>query len=321
MYNLKKLYDSAIFQGKGKSAPYFEGWYVKVEAASGKTVAFIPGISLSNEDSHSFIQLIYSENAQTRYNKFPLESFEYSNDTFEISVDKNHFSIDGFWAEIEGDIKVTANVTFKDRIFYPKRFFSPGIMGPFSFVPFMECNHGVVMVKAKTIGFIQIDDQFISLDKGTAYIEKDWGCSFPDPYLWIQSANFSNSDASFMLSAARIPFMGSKFNGLIGFLYYNNVFHHFASYSSAHLSTISLENDTIVLTVKELKSVLKVIVKSDKAGVLKAPVKGKMSREIKECVNAQIHVMLTHENAIVFEGIAENAAVEFSGEYLNLYIT
>lgn len=317
MNYIKKLYNPAIFQGEGKSAPYFEGWYIKVEAC-GKTVAFIPGVSLSNGDSHSFIQMIYSENIKTRYIKFPLDSFKYSRDFFDISLDKNHFSTNGFSVEIENEVKINAKIAFSNQIYYPKHFLSPGIMGPFSFVPFMECNHGVVLTKAKTSGSVQIDKQLISFDDGTAYIEKDWGCSFPDPYLWLQAAKFNNSDASFMLSAANIPFMGSKFNGLIGFLYYEGSFHRFASYTSARLKEIKIINDEITLTVKDKKSLLKVIIKYAKAGILKAPTKGEMCREIKECVNAEIQVQLMIENKIVFNDIAKNAAVELSGEYLKL---
>ena len=318
MYFLNKLYNPSIFQGIGKSAPYFEGWYVKVETACGKTVAFIPGISLSNNGSHSFIQMIFSENMQTRYFKFQLDSFNYSKDKFDISVDTNSFSANGFSILIKDDINITAKIDFRDQVFFPKSKISPGIMGPYSFVPFMECSHGVVMAKAKTSGFVQIDDQHISLENGTAYIEKDWGCSFPDPYLWIQSARFNKSDASFMLSAANIPFLGSRFNGLIGFLYYNGKFHKFASYASYHLTNINTQDDTVTLTVKNNNYSLNVLIKAEKAGVLKAPQKGEMSREIKECVNAKIEVVLKHKNEIIFSDFAENAAVEFSGEYLKL---
>lgn len=79
-------------------------------------------------------------------------------------------------------------------------------MGPFSYVPFMECNHVILSMKNNANGHININDNMLNFDNGIGYIEKDWGCSFPKKYIWCQGNNFQNPTTSFMLSIADIPF-------------------------------------------------------------------------------------------------------------------
>ena len=63
-------------------------------------------------------------------------------------------------------------------------------MGWYSFVPFMECNHGIVSVNHDLYGEISVNGNVIDFNNGKGYIEKDWGVSFPEAWIWIQSNNF-----------------------------------------------------------------------------------------------------------------------------------
>jgi hypothetical protein len=53
-------------------------------------------------------------------------------------------------------------------------------MGWYSFIPFMECKHGIVSANHKIKGKITVNNQIIDFDEGQGYIEKDWGTSFPE---------------------------------------------------------------------------------------------------------------------------------------------
>lgn len=72
-------------------------------------------------------------------------------------------------------------------------------MGPFSYIPFMECNHAILSMKSKTNGQIKINNNKINFHNDIAYIEKDWGTSFPKSHIWCQANNFQNKTASFMI--------------------------------------------------------------------------------------------------------------------------
>lgn len=78
-------------------------------------------------------------------------------------------------------------------------------MGWYSYVPLMECKHGIVSVNHYLKGKIRINGNSIDLSEGKGYIEKDWGTSFPEVWIWIQSNNFTNPETSFTFSLAKIP--------------------------------------------------------------------------------------------------------------------
>ena len=88
-------------------------------------------------------------------------------------------------------------------------------MGPFSYIPFMECNHAILSMQSHIKGSININNNRINFNNGIGYTEKDWGCSFPKSYIWCQGNSFQNSNASFMLSIANIPFKLFSFRGII----------------------------------------------------------------------------------------------------------
>jgi hypothetical protein len=54
-------------------------------------------------------------------------------------------------------------------------------MGPYAFVPFMECYHGILSMDHKINGQLIIHDEIIDFTGGKGYMEKDWGQSFQAP--------------------------------------------------------------------------------------------------------------------------------------------
>jgi hypothetical protein len=64
-------------------------------------------------------------------------------------------------------------------------------MGWYSYVPFMECYHGLISIDHKLQGSLQINGQEIDFTEGKGYAEKDWGTSFPEGYVWMQSNHFA----------------------------------------------------------------------------------------------------------------------------------
>jgi hypothetical protein len=110
-------------------------------------------------------------------------------------------------------------------------------------------NHGVVSVNHDLSGRISLNNNVISIDGGKGYTEKDWGVSFPEAWIWVQSNNFSIHDTSFMLSIAKIPWMGRFFIGLISFLYFNKQFYLFSTYNKSTFSEIQNNLDSLHITL------------------------------------------------------------------------
>jgi hypothetical protein len=59
--------------------------------------------------------------------------------------------------------------------------------GWYSFMRFMECYHGIIVVDADAEG--TVNGEFRSGER--FYLEKDWGTSFPRSWIWLQSNTLS----------------------------------------------------------------------------------------------------------------------------------
>ena len=76
---------------------------------------------------------------------------------FAVEIDNNRFSTDRVVLNMEDDNqKIVGEIRLIDPFLWPRRFYSPGIMGPFSFVPFMECYHGVVSMDHSLVGEVEV---------------------------------------------------------------------------------------------------------------------------------------------------------------------
>ena len=116
-------------------------------------------------------------------------------------------------------------------------------MGWYSYAPRMECYHGVVSMQHNTSGSLEVNGKALSFDGGKGYIEKDWGRSMPSDWIWIQSNHFEGDPgASFMLSLARIPWMGGFFPGFLSFFRTGDRLYRFATYKSSTVEQVRVND-------------------------------------------------------------------------------
>ena len=317
LYGAKSIWKPQWFQGHNKQHSYFEGWYFKIVSANGNhRFAFIPGISLG-EDAHAFVQFIDGQTGKTQYHRYDLEDFYYSSNRFAVWVGPNFFSADSFFVELgTGSELILGKGLIHNRVEYPIKPLTPGIMGWYRFVPFMECFHGVVSIDHTLSGDFLINNKVISFDNGKGYIEKDWGKSMPSAWIWTQSNTFDDgSNTSFMLSIANIPWIGRSFTGFLGFLWVNDKLYRFATYTGAKISELKRDDDRIEVIIKDKDFTIEFIGLKGKRGELLAPVAGDMSRTIHESIDAEIQVTLWDKNGkMLYQGKAHNAGLELVGD-------
>jgi len=308
-----RIYKPEIFQGSLKNKNYFEGWYFKhVSADLKKGWSFIPGVSLAENDSHAFIQIINGVTGKTEYVKFPLDKFVWDKKSLYLKVGSSVFTENYIDLKIEnGNYKVEGQIEYKNLVKYPKSLFSPGIMGWYSFVPFMECKHGIISINHNLAGEIKVNNELIDFEGGKGYIEKDWGTSFPEAWLWIQANNFYDTDTSFTFSVAKIPWRGKFFIGFICFLYYKKKFFLFCTYNNSKITRIDYSAGSINLILNNHNSILKVRVTRNTFGELRAPVSGVMSRRIKESIDSEVDITLyDHHNNLIYNDLSKRAGLE-----------
>ena len=113
---------------------YFKGWYFKCTNDT-QTIAFIPAFHRTRHKETASLQIITDDGA---FN-LPFASLEYQEKPLSIRIGDNMFSEKGIRLNIRTD-KTTVQGTLRFGEFSSLRY---DIMGPFQFVPFMQCRHSV----------------------------------------------------------------------------------------------------------------------------------------------------------------------------------
>jgi len=307
------------YHGFIAQAPFFEGWYFKLVSTDEEhKLAVIPGVYLApdHEESHCFIQVFDSEADQVRFHRYPLDSFKPSPDSFEIILGPNYFSATRITLNIGDELgQLKGELRFKELSPWPVRFFSPGAMGWFAWVPFMECYHGVVSMDHAIDGQLSLDGEQLDFSGGRGYIEKDWGKRFPSAWIWGQSNHFGEGEISLMVSVAVIPWLGQSFAGfIIGFLFDGEI-HRFATYSRSKIEDIQLDDKTVNLTVRNASHRLRVSATREEGGLLQAPTEIGMDRRILETLNAKFVVHFeTRDGQVLYQGEGKHAGLETVGD-------
>ena len=193
-------------------------------------------------------------------------------------------------------------------------FFQPNIMGPFSYIPFMECNHAILNMKNRSNGYIHINNHKIKFNQDVGYIEKDWGTSFPKSYIWCQGNQFQKEKASFMFSVANIPFKFLQFKGIICVLMVDDKEYRFATYNMAKLIKYNVDENSLNVVLKKGRYSIHIKSNYNEGLKLIAPVKGKMEKDIIESISAIVSVILKKDHTVIFSDTSKNCGLEIVRE-------
>ena len=312
---IRSIFHPEQFQGWARKRSYFEGWYFKiVNPSETKAFAIIPGIAFDEKgNGHAFIQVLDGKKCTAQYHSFETGSFSPSPDAFEVSINDNHFSEHNLQLALpamKGELKFSGNVP------WPNQWYSPGIMGPYTFLPFMECYHGIVSMDHAIHGWLEVDGEILNFDNGRGYIEKDWGHSFPSAYIWLQSNHFSKPGISFKASVAKIPYLAYSFVGFIAGLWLGDRLIQFTTYNQSVLlkSVIDLEKVELVMQNKNYR--LEILTHRDSTTTLASPILGLMDGRIEESMNSLIEINLTDRKTgqLIFTDVCRNASLEVAGK-------
>jgi hypothetical protein len=301
---------------------YFEGWYFKSVTEDGSgSLAFIPGISLSGNDSHSFVQAINGKTGETWYFRYPVEAFTYSGNGFEVSVGPNYFSENTMVLDLHDDSNFfKGSLNFSGLSVYPVSIVRPGIMGWYRYAPFMECYHGVVSLDHRVHGSIETGNGSVTFNRGRGYVEKDWGMSMPEAWIWAQTNNFPDPGTSFMMSVAKIPWIGKSFTGFLGFFLHQGRLYSFATYTGAVVKLMEEKSESVLIQMDAREFSLRIQAFKGERGKLKAPVSGTMERVIHESIDSKILVELfDRRGRSVYSGQGLNAGLEIVGDVSLLF--
>ena len=275
---------------------FFCGWYFKCQNHR-QTVAFIPAYHIRDNVRSCSLQVITHRGAWNV--EYPFEEFRVDKNA--VKIGGNLFSGQGCRLALCGEgLNVRGELRFGD--FLPIAY---DIMGPFRYVPFLECRHSVYSMKHRVEGCLSVNGEKFVFENALGYLEGDRGRSFPKAYLWTQCCF---AEGSLMLSVADIPFCGIHFTGIIGVILYRGKEYRLATYLGAKAvkikdSEVIVRQGRLCLTVKRLGS---------PGHPLQAPVGGAMTRTIHEHPSCKVlYYRFTDGDVILLELEAPNAAFEY----------
>lgn len=318
---IRAFFNPEQFQGWKKQKNYFEGWYFKiVNKDESQAFAFIPGVAMDEiGNRHSFVQVLDGKKKTAEYHKYDFGKFHPQTGKFQVQVGENRFSESNMKVELEG---VKGELNFENNVPWPKPIYSPGIMGPYAFVPFMECYHGIVSMDHSITGHLNILGEKIDFSGGRGYIEKDWGQSFPSAYIWMQSNHFSNPGISIKTSIAKIPWLSGSFVGFIAGLWHNDRLIRFTTYNRSRLIKSFADREKVEIEMENRKFLLEIYIRRDSATELVSPILGLMDGRIEESMTSIINVNLTDKRSgkIILNDSGRNGAVEVAGNVREIFI-
>lgn len=330
---LQAIWNPAWYHGHHKKHSFFEGWYFKfVNAAGDRRYAVIPGIFLHKTaaESHCFIQVLDGMTGKSTYHRFPAAEFHTTRDEFDLQIEKNRFRVDSLTLHLDSaELSLHGELNFQGLQPWPVKTFSPGVMGWYTFAPFMECYHGVLSLYHHVTGTLTINGEAVTFDGGVGYIEKDWGKAFPSGYIWMQTNHFEVPEVCLTASVAMIPWLGSSFRGHIVGFWHEGELYRFATYTGAKSKGLTL-TDTHVhwelvgrTGTRKKRSLYRLELDAERAsgGLLKAPYRIGMLERVVESLTATVDVRLidiTKGERLVFAGSGRYAGLEVAGDLSRL---
>ena len=273
----------------------FYGWYFKCQTAA-QTLAVIPAVHQTGQSRTCSIQIITDNDAWTV--TFPGNVFCRVGKT--IYIEENYFGEDGIRLDVH-----TPELNIEGKLdFGPLSALKYDIMGPFAFVPFMECRHSVWSMRHTVNGAVRINGKNYFFQNAWGYWEGDRGKSFPKEYVWTQCC-FPNG--SLMLSVADIPIAGTHFTGIIGIVLWEGRAYRLATYLGAKV----VKNQNGELRIVQGKLELEARLLESAGHPLKAPTKGDMVRTVHESAACRASYRFRKNGNTLFDFETEQASFEY----------
>lgn len=286
--------------------------------------------------------LVDGELGHCHFFRFAASDFVARADRFEVRIGPNLFTASMLQLSLDHEtsllgtesirVQVQARISVTDSTPWPVTLLSPGVMGWFAYMPWMECYHGILSMHSRLNGTVTrvIGNRTAQFDltDGVGYVEKDWGITFPNPYVWLACNHFFEPSAqrygtevtSLFLSVARIPGpmdMPFAFTGFIAGLQHEGRLYSFATYTGAWMGNVALNDTALSVTLKDMFYTLSVVAERQPTVLLYGPRNGRMEPVIPEGLGhgrVWCRLSKTWTGETVFQGTGRNTGIELVGD-------
>ena len=323
----------ASFHGHGREPPFFEGWYLKlIDRAQSRPIAIIPGVYFASDpsQSHAFVQVFDGARQRAWLARYEVDEFWAHDRDCEARIGPNRLRLGEPDGQLELDIdlpdlRLTGAVTMQGLQGWPVRWWSPGVMGFFGWIPILECYHGVIGFDHALDGELTLDGESVDFQGGRGYVEKDWGMSFPSSWIWCQSNHFGGPDedpARVCLSAsiAEIPNLGRTFVGFIVGLWIDGTLHAFTTHHLSRVEELACTEQRVRWVMSNRRHRLELEIHRAPPTILPGPTIEGMVRDVHETLMAEVSVRLSERGSgrEVYRGTGRRAGLEIQGDIPHL---
>lgn len=293
------------YHGANQRGPYFEGWYLKQQTEQGNALALIPAVHIDRMGRRSAsLQVVTA--GRTWWLEYPETQFSAAEKRFQVHMGQNLFQEKEIRLNVERDgLSLHGQVGLGP--FTPLK---SDIMGPFRFIPGMECGHSVISMGHPLEGELTVNGETMSFSGGTGYMEADRGRSFPSAYLWTQCIWREPQPGSLMLAIAAIPMGIGSFTGCICAVRHKGREYRLATYRGVRVERWSGTGALI----RQGKYRLSAEVLEDRGRPLRAPVEGGMDRTIQESLCAKLRYRFWCGESLLFDHTDCCASFEYADE-------
>jgi len=327
--NWRAIWRPAVYHGFGQRPPYFEGWYFKLVSTAGdRRLAVIPGIFLHDDpaQAHAFVQVLDGVSGRVAYHRYPVSEFAAARGVFDVRVGPNRFQTARLALDLDGEgQRLRGELSFEGVVGWPVTPLSPGVMGWYGLVPFMETYHGVLSFDHAIHGELVANGETLDFEGGRGYTEKDWGKAFPRGYIWLQSNHFTQPDTCLTASVALIPWLRRSFRGFIVGLWRAGALYRFATYTGARMEALELTDTHVHWALSGVTGPpgargryrLELEAERAEGGLLHAPDRVSMVERVVESLTATVAVRLTaldDGGRVAFEDVGRYAGLELGGD-------
>lgn len=318
---VKRFLRPEFYHGWKKKSNFFEIWYFKmVNKTENHSYVFLVGVTMDAKgEKNAFLQVLDGQNKITQYHQFPFEAFHPEKNSASFTLGENSFSLNSIELNLP---TIKGKINFITPRIYPSKWYAPSIMGPYSFVPKMECYHHIVSLHHGLQGSLELDGKMIDFTNGRGFFEKDWGLNLPSSYVAMHSNHFTNPDASIKISLAKVPWKKGSFIGFIVAFWLDGQLYRFANYNFSRIKKFEINYKNVSLVIVSKKYKLELLVQRDTGAELVGPVAGIMEGKISESMTTRMDLKLTDRKTkkVIFHEMGDNADLEVCGDFREIQV-
>jgi tocopherol cyclase len=209
-------YRPTRFRGHFDRSNFFEGWFHKIYSERHQaSFVIIYGYTTGDSDDRFGFMQIHVPKQEPTILYFKREEVNCDRKKHEVRLGSNVFSLNEIHVHTE---ELTINLKFSGN--NPLKTIKNS-MGYHYFIPNLPCYHAVCNASHMVTGEVCAKSGRYFLQDETAYLEKNWGTSFPNQYVWLHAIDPLNPESSLLLSQAEIHWLGKKFLRHVGYLCLN----------------------------------------------------------------------------------------------------